>query len=303
MPTPFRWVSLSMLAVVALLMVASRAAAFDLPGPLVSPGWLAENLEQPGFVVVDVRGEADYAAGHVPGAVNGTYPDLWRQRNWELLPTEQLIANLASLGIANDAAVVIVPAGGDATEFGNASFPQWVLRYLGHGNIAVLDGGFAGWLAAEPDRLDQTAAMPTPATFTARPDPTLRASTEEVAEAFETGSAVLVDARSPAQFRGEAKSSLVARAGHIPGAINLPNEQLYDTATHGLKPKDQLLALLPAAIADPETPIIVYCNTGHWSSIVWFVLHEVLGFTNVRLYDGSMQAWAADPQRPVATAQ
>ena len=302
-PVTRRWLALSALAVVALLTVTARAVGFDLPGPLVSTAWLAANLEQPGLVVIDVRDEAAYAADHIPGAVNAAYPELWRQRNWQLLPTEELVANLSALGVGEDVAVVIVPAGDDATEFGNASFPQWVLRYLGHRNVAVLDGGFAGWLAAEPGRLDQAVAMPTPATFAARPDPTLRASTEEVAEALEAGSAVLVDARSPAQFRGEAKSPLVARAGHIPGAINLPNEQLYDSATHGLKPKDQLLALLPAAIADPETPIIVYCNTGHWSSIVWFALHEVLGLTNVRLYDGSMQAWTADPRRPVATGR
>jgi thiosulfate/3-mercaptopyruvate sulfurtransferase len=117
---------------------------------------------------------------------------------------------------------------------------------------------------------------------------------------MEGRSAVLVDARSPAQFQGESKSPLVSRAGHIPGAINLPNDRLYDTAAHRLHSEDRLLALLPAAIAGPETPIIVYCNTGHWSSIVWFALVEVLGFSNVRLYDGSMQAWTADPQRAVA---
>jgi thiosulfate/3-mercaptopyruvate sulfurtransferase len=298
-----RWFFVPLLVVLALVAVACRAAAFELPGHLVSTGWLAENIEQPDLVVIDVRDEADYATGHIPGTVNGAYPALWRQRNWQLLPTEELVANLSALGVGDDVAVVIVPAGGDATEFGNASFPHWVLRYLGHGNVAVLDGGFAGWLAAEPNRIDQAAVMPTAASFTAVADPSLRASTEEVAEALETGRAVLVDARSPAQFRGEAKSPLVARAGHIPGAINLSNEQLYDSTTHRLKPKDQLLALLPAALADPDTPIIVYCNTGHWSSIVWFALREVLGFTNVRLYDGSMQAWAADPQRPVATAQ
>jgi thiosulfate/3-mercaptopyruvate sulfurtransferase len=303
MPISRRWFSLSTLAVLALLAGAVRAAGFELPGPLVSSDWLARNLEQPDLVVIDVRDEAAYAAGHIPGAVNGAYPELWRRPNWQLLPAEQLVANLSALGIGDDTAVVIVPAGGDATEFGNASFPQWVLRYLGHGNVAVLDGGFAGWRAAEPDRLEGAVTMPTPATFTPQPDPTLRASTEEVAAALEAGSAVLIDARSPEQFRGEVKSSLVARAGHIPGAINLPNEQLYDGATRRLKPKDRLLALLPAAIADPETPIIVYCNTGHWSSIVWFALHEVLGFQNVLLYDGSMQAWSADPERPVAKMQ
>jgi thiosulfate/3-mercaptopyruvate sulfurtransferase len=296
-----RWFSVLLLAAAAMLIGAVRAVGFEVPGPLVSVHWLAENLEQPGLVVIDVRDARAYAAGHIPGAVNGAYPGLWRQPDWRLLPTAQLVANFSALGIGDDTAVVIVPAGGDATEFGNASFPHWVLRYLGHSNVAVLEGGFASWLTAEPDRLEKAVTMPTTATFKARPEPSLRASTEEVAAAIESGSVLLLDARSPEQFRGDAKSPLVARAGHIPGAINLPNDQLYDSASHRLKMKDQLIALLPAAIADPETPIIVYCNTGHWSSIVWFALTEVLGFRNVRLYDGSIQAWAADPQRALAT--
>src|SRR5687767_5898784 len=185
------WFSVSLLAAVALLMGAVRAVGLEVPGPLVTAQWLAANLEQPGLVVIDVRDERSYAAGHIPGAVSGAYPEAWRQSNWTLLPIEQLVANLSALGVGDDSAVVIVPAGGDATEFGNASFPQWVLRYLGHRNVAVLEGGFAGWLAVEPDRLDEAVATPTPAIFTARPEPTLRASTEEVAAALESGSALL----------------------------------------------------------------------------------------------------------------
>jgi thiosulfate/3-mercaptopyruvate sulfurtransferase len=292
------------LALVAVVASAVPARSVDLPGPLVSAEWLARNLGQPGLVVVDVRDERAYAAGHIPGAVSGPYPRLWRQADWRTLTNDALAANLSALGIGEDDVVVIVPAGGDATEFGNASFPHWVLRYLGHDEVAVLDGGFAGWLDDGPDRIEQAAAASVSAPFPLRPDARLRATTAEVAEALADKSAVLLDARAPEQFRGEAKSPLVARAGRIPGAISLPNDLLYDTATHRLRPQDQLLALLPAAIAgNPGAPIIVYCNTGHWSSIVWFALVEVLGFTNVRLYDGSMQAWTADPQRAVTSGR
>ena len=157
-------------------------------------------------------------------------------------------------------------------------------------------------------RSDPTAAVergpsaPTPARFTAHPTPEIRATTEEVAKLRGTGT-VLVDARSPDQYLGKAKSDLVSRAGRIPGAINLPFSSLYDNAGHRLKPVTDLASLVPSRLANRETKIVTYCNTGHWSSIDWFVLHELLGYANTRLYDGSMAAWTRDAHRPVETGE
>ena len=114
---------------------------------------------------------------------------------------------------------------------------------------------------------------------------------------------MLIDARSPEQYLGKSKSGLVSRAGRIPGAFNLPYFTLFDDTAHRLKPQAELASLVPAAVTGKDTKIIAYCNTGHWSSIDWFVLHEFLGYENTRLYDGSMAAWTSDPSRPVETGQ
>ena len=285
------------LAVAAGIGAPQAALAID---PLVSTDWLRAHLGDPDLIVIDTRSSSAFSTGHIPRSVDGVYPDLWRNPDWSLLPVDTLEGNLSALGIANGAPIVIVPAGGDGTEFGNASFPYWVLRYLGERNVAILDGGWAAWKADASDPVESGAVASIRTAFIAHPDATIRAGTDEVAAAAGTDT-VLVDARSPAQYAGKEKSGLVARAGHIPGAINVPYASFYDDANHRLRPKEALAALMPPALADESAPVIAYCNTGHWSSIDWFVLHEVLGYANTRLYDGSMAEWTKDPSRPVVT--
>lgn len=95
----------------------------------------------------------------------------------------------------------------------------------------------------------------------------------------------------------------MSRAGRIPGAINLPFSKLYDDAGHRVKPVSTLAFLISPQLRSGDAKIITYCNTGHWSSIDWFVLHELLGYTNTRLYDGSVAVWTNDPNRPVETGE
>jgi thiosulfate/3-mercaptopyruvate sulfurtransferase len=215
-----------------------------------------------------------------------------------LLPLASLTANLAHLGVADGVTVIIVPAGGDSTEIGGATFAYWVLKYLGHEPTTILDGGWTAWQADASDPIDRGPSSPKAARFTVRLHPEIRATTEQVAGLFGTDT-VLVDARSPEQYLGKTKSPLVSRAGRLAGAINLPFASLYDAAAHRLKPASELASLIPPRLADRATKIVAYCNTGHWSSIDWFVLHELLGYADVRLYDGSMAAWTRDPRRPV----
>lgn len=284
----------------ALAVPGNSSVAETLPAPLVSSEWVELSLSDPALKVIDIRDNRDFVAGHVPGAANGMYPDLWRTDDWRLLPEEELAANLSGLGVSAGSNVIVVPAGEDSTEFGGASFAYWTLRYLGHDGVAILDGGMSAWRGDErPLEAGATAAQAAASHFAV--NPSIRASTEDVIAALGDGSTILIDARSPEQYRGESKSGLVARAGRIPGALNLPHTEIFDAEAHRLHPAAALRALLPAEIAGGGMPIIVYCNTGHWSSIVWFALSEVLGFDNVRLYDGSMQAWAENPDLPVTT--
>ena len=105
---------------------------------------------------------------------------------------------------------------------------------------------------------------------------------------------MIVDARPENQYTGAVQSGLVTRAGHIPGAISLNNARFYDPLFNRFKSLEELQAELPPELEGRAVRIISYCVAGHWGSINWFVLHELLGFEDVRLYEGSMAAWSRD---------
>ncbi len=228
--------------VIFVLAGFGLAPAVALAGPAVTPlvstAWLADNLSSDGLVMLDIRAASDFAAGHIPGAEQTDYPGAWRTTQgdipWVLPDIADLEALLSGLGIGNDTTVVIVPAGTDATELGGATWIYWVLKYLGHDGVAILDGGFSSW--TDEGRPTDTGAgtPPVAADFTANPRPELIASTDYVAARL-YDDVVLVDARSPIQYAGTTQSTLVTRPGHIPGAVNLDNATLFDAAAHRLK--------------------------------------------------------------------
>lgn len=295
-------------AAAVAMAVAGPAVAVAGPAvtPLVSVDWLADNLGGDGLTIIDLRsgsqGAAAYAAAHVPGAIRVDYPGAWRvDRDGVpgLLPeTAALEAHLSALGVGADSSVVLVPAGTGSTELGGATWVYFVLKYLGHDAVAILDGGAAAWAVAALPVEAGAGATPQPARFTADVRPDILATIDVVVANLGTGTAI-VDARPPNQFTGEAKSGLVTRAGHIPGAVNIDNATFYDAASNRLKPRDELAALVPPAVATADR-VIVYCNTGHWSSINWFVMHELLGLDQVDLYEGSMAEWSRS-DHPVVT--
>lgn len=276
------------------LGLPSSAAAGPAVTPLVSTDWLQSHLGDEGLAVIDYRAAGAFAEAHIPGSLQTNYPGAWRATRddvpWSIPETADLESFLSGLGIEGETSVVVVPAGTGATELGGATWIYWVLKYLGHDAVAVLDGGFAAWTAEGRETVSGDAPPPTQVAFVADLRPGILATTDYVAERL-GGDTVIVDARPPSQYTGESQSGLVTRAGHIPGAISLDNALLFDAGRGRLKPVDALEALLPDVLADRSAEVIAYCNTGHWSSINWFVLHEVLGFENTRLYEGSMAAW------------
>lgn len=284
-----------------LALPVTVSAAADVPPPLVSAEWLAGELHRPDLVVLDMRGAEGFAAGHVPGAVHSAYPGAWRTERdgvpWVLPPIPDLEAYLSGLGIGGDATVVLVPEGKDSTEFGVASWPYWVLKYLGHDAVAILDGGWKAWRADAARRVEMQVAEPQPVAFTANLQPDILISTRELAGRL--GAVALVDARPPGEHRGESKSGFAARAGRIPGAVNIPTASLFDADAGRLKAKEELTAIVSPLLPDADRETITYCNTGHWGSVDWFVLHELLGFSNVALYEESTAGWTRDANLPV----
>lgn len=283
-----------------ILLVASSLGllAADWPGPLVSTEWLAAHLGRPELVVLHVGTAADFAQGHIPGAqlveladVSVTGEDGLRV---ELAPPERLAETLRRRGVSETSRIVVY-AGGVSLQVATRVF--FTLDYLGLGDrTALLDGGLAVW-QAEGRPLSRNAAPPTAGNFTPRPSPerVVDASwlrLDEVGRRF-----TLLDARTP-EFYSGAKAA-APRAGHIPGARNVPIATLLD-AQGKFKSREELKAILEAAGARRNAPLVVYCQVGVQASALYFAA-RYLGY-DVRLYDGSFEDWSRRADLPVASA-
>jgi len=293
----------------ALLFAAGlvTTAAAD---PLVSVQWLASHRSDPKVVVLDIRSAIDgggtkaYLAAHIPGSVHSDYD----QGGWRvtvhnvpfMLPTILEVQNLiGDLGIDEHSHVVVVPAGVHFTDFGSAARVYWTLKVAGVPDVSILDGGIAAWKEAGL-AVESGAHAPTPKTLFVDGDETSLAKLADVEKIERSGGATLIDARPPSFYTGKEKAPKVPAYGRIPGAIDLDSAEFYDSQTNRLKPKAELAAI---AARLPAGPLVTYCNTGHWSSTDWFVLHELLGRRDIKLYAGSMIEWTADPHRPIESAR
>ncbi len=282
-------------------------AAVDAP-PLVDAAWLKAHLDRDDIVILDVRspyagsGKPDYLKGHIPGAVWSEYPGIWRTEREGvegMLPSvEKLEASLSELGVSEDKTVVIVPAGKDSLEFGGAARIYWTLKQLGQPSVTILDGGHNAWVAEASNPLETGNVAPEGDMFIASADAGMVVSDAEVQQKLGTR-IVMLDGRPHAQFIGKEKHSKAKRAGRIPGSVNLDQDRFFDPATKRLRPRADLTAIASSVVDDPAAEIVSYCNTGHWAATNWFVLHELLGYEHVTLYDASMVGWSANPALPV----
>jgi len=299
--------------VVLLAAAPARAAdpaAAAMP-PLVGVDWLKSHIGEPGFVVLDIRSAIDgstpetYAQGHIPTALHSDYDKSgWRAtRNglpFMLPSVAQLEKLVGELGIDGDSRVVVVPAGVSVSDFGAAARVYWTLKVVGVRNVAILDGGYAAWVAAGAP-VETGTNTPSPTIFEAKIDHSLIAEASDVEAIVADGKGTLVDARPPAFFEGKVKADAAQAYGHIPGAINIDSASFYDDGTNRLKPRAELEAI--AAKIAPQGPVVSYCNTGHWSSTDWFVLSELLGRKDVKVYYGSMVDWTSQPSRPISSSR
>lgn len=294
-------------AALALLFAAALPVRAADVTPLVTPAWLNQHVKDADLVVLDIRSALDggaekaYVEAHIPGSVHSDYDKAgWRVTRNDvpfMLPSQaQLEKLIGDTGIDEDTRVVVVPAGVSFTDFGAAARVYWTLKISGVKKVSILDGGIAAWKQAGLPTESGTKT-PSPAIFTATLDKNLLAEVSDVESAESTGKATLLDARPASFFAGKEKAPAAAAYGHIPGALNLDSAEFYDAKTNKLKSKEELASI--AAQIPANRPVVSYCNTGHWAATDWFVLHEVLGRSNVRLYDGSMVEWSAKAHRPV----
>jgi thiosulfate/3-mercaptopyruvate sulfurtransferase len=314
-------VQLLMLAVLATLAAGPLSAAptsaspespvTDAAGPLIDAAGLQAIACEPGVVVLDIRSEKidgqasdDYARGHVPCAIHSDYvKGGWRAKVdgvTGMLPSvPQLAALIGGLGIDNDTHVVIAPLGGAAKSMAGAARVYWTFKVLGHDRVSILDGGTDGY-AADPSRpLEQGEQTPEPKAFTAQLRPEMLVSEEEFARAARTGG-LLVDYRRQDEFSGLNRNAKTARAGTVTGAHNLPLEWLTQDNGGFLRSRDGLERVHDLAGVPLDRQQIGFCNTGHNSSLGWFIAHEIFGNRSARLYDGSMAQWSRNAALPMA---
>jgi thiosulfate/3-mercaptopyruvate sulfurtransferase len=302
-------VSLRTAVFAASLIALGPSLGVSAAEPLVDGAWLAGHLSTPNLVVLDVRspgeqGPADlFAQGHIPGAVPADYARAgWRTTvggvPGELPPAAEIGGLIGALGIGDADHVVIVSEGETSTDFGAAARVYWTFKVTGHDEVSILEGGYAGWVADGRGIETGAGAPPQPASYTVSLRPELLATKAEVQAALASGEVPLIDARPTEQYTGENPPANVGVAGTIPGAISLPHSTLIPDG-HDPVTRETLAGYLSQFGVKPEGEQIAFCNTGHWAAADWFVLHEVGGNPDVKLYDGSMVEWVQDPSLPV----
>ncbi len=271
------------------------------PDALVSTDWLAAHLDDASVRVIEVDEDVTaYDGGHIPGAVAWNWStDLHHPVRRDYVDQHGFTDLLRAAGV--EAGTTVVLYGGNNNWF--AAYAYWLLKYRGFDDVKLLDGGRKKWeleerpLTAEVPSFDKTAfSIPNPE----RPE--LRALRDHVLA--QVGTAAFVDVRSPAEFTGEklAPDHLPQEqpyvGGHVPGAANVPWSQAANE-DGSFKPADELRAIYEAAGITGEGETIAYCRIGERSSHTWFVLKELLGYPDVRNYDGSWTEYGSLVGAPV----
>jgi thiosulfate/3-mercaptopyruvate sulfurtransferase len=264
-----------------------------LQNVLVTTDWVAQHATDAGVRVVEVDVDTTaYEQGHVPGAAGWNWTtELCDTVVRDIVPVSKLEALLGKTGIDNKTAIVLY---GDNNNW-FAAWAFWQLKVYGHDDVRIMDGGRKKWLAEGRD-LSTTAQAVEAKTYTASaPDLSLRAFLPEVQQAMKNKSSAMVDVRSPAEFTGEILAppglpETCQRGGHIPGAKSIPwGKNCNDDGT--FKSFDELTSLYAAQGITGDTPVIAYCRIGERSSLTWFAMKYLLGFKDVKNYDGSWTEW------------
>ncbi|MGB9595504.1 MAG: sulfurtransferase [Candidatus Poribacteria bacterium] len=274
-----------------VMVVAQEATS-----KLVDTDWLANKLSTVDLRIVDVRDNvASYWLEHIPGAVYLS-PDAIRWPDQgipvKLMPIKDLANLLGRLGINNKTMVVIYSEKGDY----KAPYLLWALDYIGHTKSAILDGGWTKW-KSENRPTSQDYPKITTTSYISKVDKNVRAELNEVSSAVSNNSAIIIDVRPAELYSGEKGNW--KRKGHIKGSINhFWGLDLNDDGTW--KSKDELKKIYEEIGVTPDKNIIVSCGQGQMSAHSYFTLKHILGYPNVRNYDGGFNEWSNDESLPVS---
>ena len=279
-------------------------ADYAHPEVLVTTDWLASHLNDPSVRILEVDYDPAnaYELGHIPGAVLIDWKrDINDVVQRDILSKDQFEQLLSRIGATPDTTLVLY---GDFRNW-FAAFAYWTFTIYGHRSIKLLNGGRRKWIDEGREVTETVPTFGATQYRAGQPDTSLRRFRGDVLSVVGNDRVVLVDVRSPAEFNGEISAPPeyanegAQRAGHIPGAKNIPWAQaIQDDDT--FKPADELRQLYAAKGVTEGSPVITYCRIGERSSHTWFVLKYLLGFPDVSNYDGSWSEWGNGVGLPVA---
>ncbi len=281
---------------------------------LVETSWLAEHLNDPHIRIVDMRGYVrtvehdgvqdalyvgardEYERGHIPGAVyidwSSDIIDPNDSVEAQIAPPARFAHLMEQLGIGDQHLIVAYDAH-PASQF--ATRLWWALNYYGHDQVVVLNGGLPKWQRENRPMVETILAYP-PTTFTPVVQPQLRATAQDILAMLGQRDVTLIDAREPAQYTGEIVRGH-GRPGHIPGALNIPREELIDPVTGTFRSNVELNQVFSSAGVTPQEHVVAYCNGGVAATTILFSL-AMLGYPKLTNYDGSWNEWSRRQDLP-----
>lgn len=273
------------------------------PEVLIDPQWLMAHLNDPHLRILEVDMSPDtYSNAHIPGAV------FWHIGT-ELMTSDSSL-NLDPVAFSALLAKSGITANTTVMAYGNypgtGAFMFWLFQLFGHQNVFVLNGGYQQWIAQGGPVASDLSTFPATEYQVHAPNASLRVLSAEVRAALESPDQVLLDVRTQAEYAGELylmeppKGDEVG--GHIPGAVHLDHAMTLN-ADGTFKSANQLHALFQQHGITPDKEIFPYCAIGGRSAYTWFVLKYLLGYPQVRNYDGSWREWSRLPNVPVLRSQ
>ncbi len=284
---------------IALPAIGSADAGVN---PVVTTAWLQENITGPSIILVDIRKVEEYREGHIPDSINLTF-NAWRTMEGNIgcqLPQKDELADtVCSVGAEQDSRVIIIGKTERDVDLVNTTRVAWTLRYAGLRNLSILEGGYNKW-ANESRQVTTKPTRRAKSNLKCNWNDRVLASRKDVAASCAgKAAAAIIDTRPEGQFTGRESCPSVRKKGHIPGAINLPYSFVF-TKEGMFKSKDYLQGVASKNVGENrDREIIVVCSNGQFASSWWFVLSEMLGYRDVRIYDGSMEDWCCDEAAPL----
>ena len=276
--------------------------SYERPEYLVETDWVADHLLDPNVRIIESDEDPLlYAMGHIPGSVQvDWFSTLQHPLRRDFLTKETFEETCSHLGIGNDTTLVFY---GDKSNW-FACYALWLFQYYGHQNVKIMNGGRLKWEKENRPLVKEVASYPATTYRAKEADKSIRAFRDEVLN-HSHARKPLVDVRSPKEYSGEMihmpnyPQEGATRGGHIPGAVSIPWATAVNEADSTFKTPDELRGIYEGKNVKPDGEVIAYCRIGERSSLTWFVLKYLLGYPNVKNYDGSWTEWGNLVDAPI----